>query len=161
MVLALPASAHITLENRQAEAGSYYKAVFRVGHGCVGSAVKGITIQIPPGVRNAKPMPKAGWQLDIIEAAAASEGGSSVVEKPASVGWRNGSLPDAWYDEFVLFVKLPDQSGKLYWKVAQICEQGRIDWADVPEDGKDLAGSRTPAAVLEVLPKTELSDHHH
>ncbi|MFX9740594.1 DUF1775 domain-containing protein, partial [Acinetobacter baumannii] len=32
------ASAHVTLENRQAAVGSYYKAVFAVPHGCAGSA---------------------------------------------------------------------------------------------------------------------------
>ena len=32
------ASAHVTLERRQAPVGSYYKAVFAVPHGCAGSA---------------------------------------------------------------------------------------------------------------------------
>jgi uncharacterized protein YcnI len=31
------AMAHVTLETAEAPAGSYYKAVMRVGHGCEGS----------------------------------------------------------------------------------------------------------------------------
>jgi periplasmic copper chaperone A len=34
---ASPASAHVTLETKQAAVGSYYKAVFAVPHGCAGS----------------------------------------------------------------------------------------------------------------------------
>jgi periplasmic copper chaperone A len=41
---ASPASAHITLENREAKVGSSYKAIFAVPHGCAGSA----TIKIRP-----------------------------------------------------------------------------------------------------------------
>ena len=44
------ALAHITLEQPSAEAGSYYKAVFRVGHGCDGSPTQAITVHLPPGV---------------------------------------------------------------------------------------------------------------
>jgi uncharacterized protein YcnI len=34
---AIPAGAHVTLEQPQAAAGSSYKAVLRVGHACAGA----------------------------------------------------------------------------------------------------------------------------
>ena len=57
----LPAAAHVVLEYQVANAGSYYKATFKVGHGCGTSPVKQIVVTIPAGVQGAKPMPKAGW----------------------------------------------------------------------------------------------------
>jgi periplasmic copper chaperone A len=44
------ATAHVVLESKQAPAGSTYKAVLQVGHGCEGSPTKSIRVQIPEGV---------------------------------------------------------------------------------------------------------------
>ena len=52
------AKAHITLEYGVANAGSSYKATLRVGHGCGESPTHEIAVTIPPGVEDAKPMPK-------------------------------------------------------------------------------------------------------
>ena len=57
------AQAHVVLESKQAPAGSTYKAVLQVGHGCEGSPTKSIRVQIPEGVIAVKPMPKPGWEL--------------------------------------------------------------------------------------------------
>jgi uncharacterized protein YcnI len=64
-----PALAHITLETQQAQVGSTYKAVFRVPHGCDGAATLKVRVQIPEGVIAVKPMPKAGWTLEITKSA--------------------------------------------------------------------------------------------
>jgi len=160
----LAADAHITLETKQAEVGSYYKAVFRVGHGCDGSPIKEIIVHIPEGVQGAKPMPKAGWQLTVEKSALAkpyNSHGKTISEDTAALRWTGGLLPDAWYDEFVVFAKLPDHPGKLYWKVTQICEAGRIDWADLPPEGSKSSDTKTPAAVLELIPRSEANSHQH
>lgn len=65
LALAPAAQAHVTLEQAEAVAGTPYKAVLRVGHGCDGSATTRITASLPAGFRGAKPMPKAGWTLDV------------------------------------------------------------------------------------------------
>ena len=59
--------AHITLEKEEAPAKSFYKAVLRVPHGCEGSATVKVRVQIPEGVIAVKPMPKAGWQLEMLK----------------------------------------------------------------------------------------------
>lgn len=162
--LSLAAGAHITLETRQAEAGSYYKAVFRVGHGCDGSPIKEILVRIPSGVQGAKPMPKAGWQLVVDKQPLDqpyNSHGKTVREDTASVRWSGGPLPDAFYDEFIISAKLPERSGKLYWQVTQICEQGRIDWIETPAEGHSLSEYKTPAALLELTPKADPSAHQH
>ncbi|MCZ8255281.1 MAG: YcnI family protein, partial [Polaromonas sp.] len=65
LAASLPAAAHVTLEYQVANAGSYYKGTFKVGHGCGSSPVKQIVVTIPAGVQGAKPMPKAGWTLEV------------------------------------------------------------------------------------------------
>lgn len=138
-LLAAPlAHAHITVAPASAPAGAHQTLVFKVGHGCDGSATTGITVQLPDGI-TAKPMPKPGWTITI----AARE-----------ITWRGGPLPDAYYDEFTLQAKLPDAPGRYAFKVGQQCEKGRTDWADVDP------ASKTPAPVLEVTPAATTMHHH-
>jgi uncharacterized protein YcnI len=59
------ANAHVTLEYQVANAGSGYKATFRVGHGCGESPTREIAVTLPSGVEGAKPMPKAGCTIAI------------------------------------------------------------------------------------------------
>ena len=47
---ATPASAHVTLDGKQAAVGAEYKAVFVVPHGCAGSPTIKLRVQIPEGV---------------------------------------------------------------------------------------------------------------
>ncbi len=136
------AQAHITLEQRTAPAGSTYKAVFRVGHGCAGSATRAVVVYLPAGVTHAHPMPKPGWALDALPASG----------EATQIAWRGGPLLDAHYDEFVLRAQLPAQPGPLWWRVQQVCENGEVDWAKVPATGTDTHGLATPAALLQVLP---------
>jgi uncharacterized protein YcnI len=158
------ANAHIVLETPIAQAGSSYRAVLKVGHGCEGSATTQIVVKVPDGVQGAKPMPKAGWRLEIERTALVKpymSHGRTVTEDVSEIRWTAKSADDylanAYYDEFVIVGKLPEASGTIYWKVSQICEQGRIDWVDIP--GANAASiSKTPAAVLEI--KQGAADPH-
>lgn len=166
LALAFTASAshaHITLENRSAEAGSNYKAILKVGHGCEGSAIREIRVYLPDGVVGAKPMPKAGWNLEIQRQAlpqAYESHGKTIADAPKMIRWSGGTLPDTHYDEFVLVAKLPEQPGRLYWRVTQICDQGQIDWAVIPAAGKRPGDYPAPAATLDVLPKPGANSEH-
>ncbi len=149
---AAPALAHITLEYQVANADSYYKANFKVGHGCGKSPMRQLVVQIPAGVRSPHPMPKPGWALEI-----AADG--------SRVSW-TAKTKDDWlsaehYDEFALQAKLPAKEGTLYWKVSQICEEGRNDWAEEPSAGKPAKDLKSPAAVLEILPISGAGGHKH
>jgi periplasmic copper chaperone A len=140
----LPAAqAHVGLEPKMATAGAYQKLVFRVGHGCEGSATTGITIVLPEPVAASavKAMPKPGWTLNA--------GGKEI-------SWKGSVLPDAQFDEFNLLVKLPDAAGSQVWKVLQQCEKGRAEWSELPG-----AGGKFPAPVLEVMPAGAMPAMHH
>jgi uncharacterized protein YcnI len=152
------AYAHITLETEQAEAGSSYKAVFRVPHGCDGSATVKITVKIPEGFIAVKPMPHPGWKIDLVKgkyAKAYDYYGSKIDEGVTEVTWSGGNLPDAYYDEFVmrgmLAADLP--AGMLYFPVVQECEKGVDRWIEIPEAGKTAEDYETPAPGVKILPK--------
>lgn len=131
---------HIVLENEAALAGSSYKAIFQVGHGCNGAPTTAIAVQIPPGFQGAKPYPKAGWILTI--------------QPNALVTWtaasKDAMLQEAHFDEFMLRGKLPDAAGPMWFRVLQTCESGSNNWAEVPATGVSTKGLKLPAALLEV-----------
>ncbi|MBN8995087.1 MAG: YcnI family protein [Rhizobiales bacterium] len=150
------ASAHITLETSEAVAGSSYKAVFRVPHGCEGSATVKITVKIPEGFIAAKPMPHAGWNLDIVKgryAKAYDYYGSKLDQGVTEITWSGGNLPDDYYDEFILRGMLASDlpASDIYFPVVQECEKGVDRWIEIPEAGKPEP--ETPAPGVKVLPK--------
>ena len=164
--IASSAFAHAVLDNPHAEAGSSYRAAIRITHGCSGSPVREVIVQIPEGVRGAKPMPKPGWTLEVEKARLAQpyeSHGRRIEEDVVRVRWSGGRLENAHFDEFVMLAGLPQTPGKLYWKVSQVCEKGRIDWFDVPQGGNTAADLKEPAAVLEVLPaaRADHAEHKH
>lgn len=166
-MLGATAQAHIVLDIQSAAAGSYYRGALRVGHGCEGSPVRQIVVTIPDGVQGAKPMPKPGWRIEIQRKTLAQpyvSHGRTVSEDVSEISWTaqtpDDALQNAHYDEFVIFAKLPEAPGRLFWKSSQVCEQGRIDWHDVPAAGTS-ARPVSPAAVLDVLPKAGMAHHHH
>jgi len=153
------AQAHITLDQPEAPAGSSYRAVFKVGHGCEGgAATKALIVTLPEALlRGAKPMPKPGWTLTTQRRSLKvpyDSHGKPVTDELSEVRWEARSdadaLPDDWYDEFVLRATLPAEPGELWFKVRQVCTQGEWNWAEVPSAATPKP--RAPAVKLKVVP---------
>ena len=151
------AFAHVTLETREAKAGSGYKAVLKVPHGCEGSATLKVRAQIPEGVIAVKPMMKPGWQIETVkgsyERAYPYYHGQHLSDGVKEIVWSGGKLPDDYYDEFVfasfLAGDLPE--GPLYFPVTQECEKGEARWTDIPAQGQDAHALKAPAPALVIL----------
>jgi uncharacterized protein YcnI len=164
----LPGNAHVVLADPAAAAGSYYKAVFRVGHGCDGSATTAISIEIPAGFSAVKPMPKAGWTLETNRAKLAKpyqSHGKPVEDEVTRIVWKGGPLPDAHYDEFSAMMKLPDAAGKQWFRVSQQCEKGTNEWVEIPAAGQSRRDLKMPAAELDVIAPASVNaapaEHKH
>jgi uncharacterized protein YcnI len=164
---AAAAQAHVSLETPQARAGTAYKAVLRVTHGCGGTATHTVSVRLPAGFRGAKPMPKPGWALSVQKAPLAQpyeSHGRRVTEDVVEITWKAGSrdawLADAHYDEFVWRGQAPEAAGPAWFKVQQLCEQGQWDWSELPASGTSTRGLKAPAVLLEVLPATA-TEHRH
>jgi uncharacterized protein YcnI len=149
---------HIVLDEKAALAGTSYRAVLRVGHGCDGAPTTALRVTIPADLRGAKPMPKAGWVLSTQVGKLAKpydDHGKPVTEGLTEITWtaasKDSALPDAYYDEFVLRGNLPNAAGPMWFKVLQTCEKGFTDWAEVPVSGTSTNALKSPAALLEII----------
>ena len=156
--VAASAPAHVTLENRQVAADSYYKAVLQVAHGCKESPTVRIRVRIPDGVMSVKPQPKQGWKLETTRTRLAKPvdagHGRTITETVSEVSWSGGVLADEHFDEFKIMMKLPDRPGTtLYFPVVQDCKEGAHRWIDIPEKGKAAGDLREPAPALTLTPK--------
>ena len=159
LLSASSASAHVTLESKEATIGAPFKAVFVVPHGCAGSATIKIRVQIPDGVIAVKPMPKPGWNVEAIKGKYASEydfHGTKPSEGVREVVWSGGKLPDDFYDEFVISTYLTGTlkpESMLYFPTVQECEQGISRWIDIPADPAHAHDSKSPAPGVKLLAK--------
>ncbi len=164
MLLAMhgAALAHITLETIEAPAGSTYKGVLRVGHGCEGAATNVVRVQIPAGVIAVKPMPKPGWTLETTVGPYPEPVpyfDQTLTEGVQEIIWSGGELPDEWYDEFVFRAHLPDggQPGQvLYFPAIQECGDTATRWIEIPAEGQVSDDLEEPApAVTLTAPAAE------
>lgn len=151
------APAHVTLEKAEASPKSTYKAVFRVPHGCAQSATTAITVTIPEGVVAAKPMPKAGWKLEITKGAYAKSYkyySTELSNGPKQITWSGGSLPDDQYDEFTISVYLTDAIAvgiNVYFPVEQTCENGMSHWTAMTNEGESSKDGAEPAPSVKIV----------
>jgi periplasmic copper chaperone A len=144
--IAASASAHVSLEQPRGAAGSTYRGVLKVGHGCDGSATNSIALRVPPQLKNVKPEPKAGWNIathaDTISWIAAS---------------KESALPAKEHGEFVFTATLPASPQAVWVKFVQGCEQGSMEWTQVPAEGISVAGLKSPAALIEVVSPADMA----
>lgn len=164
MAMPVAASAHVSLEKKEAAVGASYKAVFKVPHGCNGSPTNKVSIEIPEGVIGVKPMPKPGWTIAIergaYKQAYAYYHGSKLSEGVRKVTWSGGLLLDEHYDEFVLsgfIAKELSPGSSISFPVTQHCEQGELNWVEVPGPGQDSHDLKAPAPLLKLV----AADGHH
>jgi copper(I)-binding protein len=135
LATATPAAAHVTMEPTEALPASYTRLAFRVGHGCGGAATTAIEVGLPAGMTIARPMPKPGWEI--------------AIEPSASIAWRGGPLPDAYYDEFVMMVRTPDRGGEaVAFPVTQRCGETVAAWTQLAVAGEPRP--RFPAPMLQL-----------
>ena len=148
------ALANVTLDTAEASAGSTYKAVLRIPHGCRGKPTTEVRVTIPEGFISAKPMPKAGWTL--ITIAGRYERtydlhGTAISEGTRGISWGGGYLPDIWYDEFVFrgtFAADLKPGTVFYFPTVQVCGDQEEHWIDVSGE----AGADQPAPSVTLSP---------
>lgn len=164
LLLVTPAFSHVTLAVKQAPVGSDYKAVFRVPHGCKGSATIKLSVEMPNGFVAVKPQPKPGWQIEIVKGPYGKPYHlyrSELTEGVKSITWAGGKLPDDYYDEFVLVGHLDaglQPGSRIYFPTVQTCEHGVERWVEIPDGSQSSEQRRFPAPFLKLLAPVESGD---
>ena len=152
------AFAHVTVEPREAALGAPVKLSFRVGHGCGTSPTTKVRLRIPEGIIAVKPMPKPGWQIDLVQGAYHKTydffHGAKLSQGVKEVSW-SGNLPDAYFDEFVIngFIARDafTASTTVYFPLVQECESGVHRWIEIPKPGSH-EHLNEPAPGIRLLP---------
>ena len=153
-----PAFAHVTIEQREAALGGPVKLTFRVGHGCAASPTTKVRLRLPDGIIAVKPMPKPGWQIELVQGAYNKTydffHGAKLSQGVKEVSW-TGNLPDAYYDEFVIngFIARDafTAGATAYFPVVQECETGVHRWIEIPKAGSNEQLNE-PAPGIRILP---------
>jgi len=148
------ASAHPSLERREANIGAPYKAVMRVPHGCEGSPTTRVRVQIPEGIIGVKPQPKPGWTIETTRGTYAHSypyyHGATLTEGVREISW-SGRLLDEHFDEFVFsgFVAANLKAGdSVYFPTIQECEKGSSAWTEIPAAGQSSHDLQLPAPAI-------------
>lgn len=100
----------------------------------------------------AKPQPKPGWTLSIERVPLdrpIDDHGKLVHERVSAVIWR-GRLADREFDQFGILMRLPQETGLLYFRTIQSCEKGALRWTDIPMEGQAWHDLPRPAPVLRI-----------
>jgi uncharacterized protein YcnI len=151
------AKAHATLEIQEAKVNTTYRAVMRVPHGCDGEATLRLRIRIPEGMISVRPMPKAGWTLEIVKGPLDkpySSHGREISEGVKELIW-SGELDPEHYDEFIFRGRLTSDlpvGETVYVPTVQECANGAERWIEIPAQGQSSRDLKYPAPGLRLLP---------
>ncbi len=114
------ASAHVEPDPLAMQAGTTGTVAFNVEHGCDGSPMTSLKIQIPTGVTDVTPVDKDGWTATVTG---------------DTVEFNGGPLDAATEDSFEITLTAPTQTGDLHFPTIETCEQGEIAWIEIPVEG--------------------------
>ncbi len=156
------AFAHASLVAREAPAENYYVAQMQIPHGCDGQATNAVSIKLPEGFISAKPMPKAGWTLEIVKGdyQKTYDNHGEVKSGPIEIIWKDGDLPNDFYDVFTIMGKISgvEPGTALPFIVTQTCADGKVEWNEIAKEGVDAHSLKHPAPLLNIV---EGGHQHH
>jgi uncharacterized protein YcnI len=145
----------VSLENREAVAGTSFKLVLRVPHGCGGAATTRIRVRVPAVFTSAKPQPKPGWTTETVARTPVEHTGSIGHEQagaPQEIAW-SGRLEEGAYDEFALWVATgkTQEPTTVHVPVVQECGNAVERWIEVPAAGGKADDLKSPAPSFKLL----------
>ncbi len=165
LLIAAPASAHVTVTPSGTFAGSYSVLTFSVPHGCDGSATTSIAVQVPETITEVTPTRNAFYDISVkkerLDPPVTGEDGSQITERDAQVVYTAKTpLPDGERDTFELSVQLPDAAGEaLNFPTVQTCVKGETAWTEVAAAGQDPHDLDHPAPSLTITSADASTEH--
>jgi len=138
VTVAVPAAAHNAVSIKEGLAGYSTAMALNVNHGCKGSPIVGLRLQVPDGITDAKAAFDPFWTIEYkmrkldepIEAH-----GRMINEVVGEIVWKNPKTPipaDGWYP-FQFRMTLPNEPNRvLHVKNITLCEEGTDPYIDMP-----------------------------
>lgn len=158
--LATAASAHVTVNPKTAEQGSYAKVAFRVPNERDNAATTKVVVNLPAGhpLSSVSVRPVPGWTAKVDESKlpkpVKTEGGE-LTEAVTRITWTGGKIEPGQFQEFdVSMGPLPTDTDRLVFKADQTYSNGEVvKWEQDPGTGHGAAEPEHPAPVLTLVPK--------
>lgn len=154
VLAAAPASAHVSVNPKAAEPGSYARLTFRVPNERPDSATVKLEVALPKDqpLRSVAIQPVPGWTARAEKSALAaplkSEDGE-VTTAVSKITWSGGKVQPGEFQEFDVSVgPLPETGKQMVFKAIQTYDNGEVvRWIDVPAEGSTDKPEH-PAPVL-------------
>lgn len=152
-----PAFSHSTLERKEAQAETFYRAVVQITHGCGDSPTTSVSVTVPEGAVGARPMAKPGWTITTTRGPYARSYPfvhGEISEGVKEIVWSGGRLAADEFDEFVFLVRISDVfpvGSVVYFPTVQTCEAGARHWTQIPAPGQAGDMLAEPAPAVRVI----------
>ena len=146
------AYAHVELMQRSAAAGSDFRAVFAIDHGCAGQPTTAIRIRLDERIVAARAMEKAGWTVQTTTVTVKGKDGSAT-QVPREIVWSGGRIPGFFLDQFQMVVTLPAAAAGtvIYFPVVQECGGTVVRWIETPLPGENPESLDLPAPFVTLI----------
>ncbi len=131
--------AHVETEPAAVEAGKSATISFSPSHGCDGSPTISLAFKMPGSVSNAVAVAKTGWETSTADGV---------------VTFSGGSLGATAVENFDITFTAPAAAGPIFFPVVQKCEQGEINWIDMPNPDGTEAEFAAPLVNVTAGPPT-------
>ncbi|MFG2056706.1 YcnI family protein [Micromonospora sp. NPDC048930] len=153
--LAGPASAHVTINPKEATQGGYGRFAFRVPNESDTAATTKVEVVLPENapVGSVSTMPVAGWTVRVEKRKVdppIEVHGSQLTEAVSKLTWTaatGGGVKPGEFQEFPVSMGPLPQADKMVFKVLQTYSDGNVSrWIEEPTPGQEEP--ENPAAVL-------------
>lgn len=156
--LAAAASAHVTVNPRTAEQGSYSKVSFRVPNERDDASTTKLVVNLPNDhpLSSVSVRPLPGWTVKVEKSRLPKpvkiEGGE-LTEAVTKITWSGGTIEPGRFEEFdVSMGPLPTDTDRLVFTADQTYTGGEVvKWEEAPAEGANEP--EHPAPVLKLLPQ--------
>jgi uncharacterized protein YcnI len=139
LATAAPASAHVTVQPREAPAGGFVVESLRVPTEESDASTTRVAVQFPPGFAEVRFQPVPGWKVNVKQTKLAqpitTDEGDKITEQVSQVTWSGGKIAPGEFQDFPVSVQMPDKAGStLTFKAVQTYDNGKVvRWIGPPD----------------------------
>ncbi len=165
LLLAAPASAHVSIDPGEAEQGSYSVINVKVPNERDNASTIRLELHLDPDhpVASVMPEPVPGWEVSV-ENAELEEPievhGSEITEAPSVVTWTGGEIQPGQFQQFPLSVgPLPEDADRLVFDAIQTYDNDEVvRWIEEPVEGEEEPEHPSPVLELAAAAEADATD---
>ncbi|NGN68583.1 YcnI family protein [Streptomyces sp. A7024] len=161
LLLAVPASAHVSVNPDEAEQGGYATVNFKVPNERDNASTVKLEVTLPEDhpLTSAMPQPVPGWDVKVEKKKLDKPlevHGEKITEAVSKITWTGGKIKPGEFQQFPVSVgQLPEDADQLVFKALQTYDKNNevVRWIEEPKEGQPEPES--PAPVLKLTPAAD------